>query len=100
MADGTADISPGTCPGCGARYEGGQASAPDSVRTALAAFGADTLDAMAVTSALFACTPAESAARGVAITSDQRDGFYCWWLFAREEGDCDVVATLGLLDSR
>jgi hypothetical protein len=44
VAEGVADIAPGVCPGCGARYEGGEGSAPDAVRTALLGFGADALD--------------------------------------------------------
>ena len=96
VVDGMDHIAPGACPGCGARYEGGEGSAPDSVAAALAAFGADALDAAAMTDALFRLTPADSAECGVAITSDARDDFYRWWLFVRA-GDGDPVAVLSAL---
>ena len=94
VVEGTDDIAPGACPGCGARYEGGESSAPDAVRTALAGFGADALDPVAMTDAVFRLTPADSAERGVAITSDARDDFYRWWLFVRAGDHGDVIAVL------
>jgi predicted nucleic acid-binding Zn-ribbon protein len=97
VADGVDHIAPGACPGCGARYAGGEPSAADAVRTALAAFGAEQLDPGAVTDAVFRLTPADSAARGVAVTSDERDGFYLWWLFVRhgdDDGPAAVIAAL------
>lgn len=98
VADGVDQIAPGTCPGCGARYEGGEASAADAVRVAVTALAGDQLDPAAVTDAVFRLTPADSQARGVAITSDERDGFYCWWLFVRPGDDGDAPAVLaGLL---
>lgn len=94
VVEGVDDITPGACPGCGARYEGGEGSAPDAVRAALAAFGATDLDPVAVTDAVFRLTPADSAERGLAITSDERDDFYRWWLFVRPGDDGDVLAVL------
>lgn len=97
VADGVDHIAPGTCPGCGARYEGGEASAADAVRTAVAALAGDQLDPAAVTDAVFRLAPADSQACGVAITSDERDGFYCWWLFVRPGGSGDAPAVLAAL---
>lgn len=94
VVEGADDIMPGACPGCGARYEGGEGSAPDAVRAAVAAFGATDLDPAAVTDAVFRLTPAQSAERGVAITSDERDDFYRWWLFVRPGGGGDAITTL------
>ena len=92
-ADGVHDIAPGTCPGCGARYEGGVGDAPGAVAAAVAGFGAGDLDAREVLDAVFRLTPAQSAERGVSITSDTRDDFYRWWLFVRagDGGDPAVV---------
>lgn len=97
VAQGVDHIAPGTCPGCGARYEGGEASAADAVRTAVAALAGDRLDPAAVTDAVFRLTPECSQARGVAITSDERDGFYRWWLFVRPGDSGDAPAALGAL---
>jgi predicted nucleic acid-binding Zn-ribbon protein len=97
VVDGADDIAPGACPQCGARYEGGAGSAPDAVAAALVAFGADALDAATVTDAVFRLTPADTAERGVAITSDARDDFYRWWLFVRTGSDGDPVAVLASL---
>lgn len=94
VAEGVSDIAPGACPGCGARYEGGEGSAPDAVRAAVAAFGAAHLDPGAVTDAVFRLTPAQSAERGVAITSDERDDFYRWWLFVRPDASGDVIRVI------
>lgn len=69
-------------------YEGGEGDAPAAVASALVRFGADDLSAPAVLDAVFRLTPAESVERGIAITSDRRDDFYCWWLFVRAvDGD-------------
>ncbi|MBM3664646.1 MAG: hypothetical protein FJW92_02470 [Actinobacteria bacterium] len=97
VVDGADDIAPGACPGCGARYEGGEGSAPDAVRTALVSFGADALDPAVVTDAVFRLTPADSAERGVAITSDARDEFYRWWLFVRAGDDGEFAPVLAAL---
>lgn len=97
VVEGVDDIAPGSCPGCGARYEGGEGSAPDAVTTALAAFGAGALDAARVTDAVFRLTPGDSDERGVAITSDARDDFYRWWLFVRPGPGGDLLAVLAAL---
>lgn len=86
VAEGADDIAAGTCPGCGARYEGGGGDGPGSVAIALAGFGADDLPAQPLIDTIFRLTPADSAMRGVSITSDQRDDFYRWWLFVRADG--------------
>lgn len=97
VAEGVAHIAPGTCPGCGARFEGGEAQAADAVRVAVAALGGQHLDPAAVTDAVFRLTPEGSARSGVAITSDEREGFYCWWLFVRPAAGGDAAATVGAL---
>jgi hypothetical protein len=35
VVDGADDITPGACPSCGARYEGGEGDAPGAVAAAL-----------------------------------------------------------------
>jgi hypothetical protein len=84
VADG-AEPRPGTCPGCGARYAGGGASPPEAVERALAEWGLAGGDAQAVARRLFEREPPPGPSPAVAITSDSRDGFYLWWLFARGE---------------
>lgn len=94
VVDGADDIVPGACPGCGARYEGGEGDAPGAVAAAVTGFAADDLDAREVLDAVFRLTPAQSAEQGVSITSDTRDDFYRWWLFVRagESGEpADVL---------
>ena len=97
VVEGADSIAPGACPSCGARYDGGEGSAPDAVRAALTGFGADSLDPVTVTDAVFRLAPADSADRGVAITSDERDDFYLWWLFVRPGEDGDPATTLARL---
>ena len=47
---------------------------------------------------LFAADPPPAPAPGAAITADQRDAFYLWWLFVRS-GKGGVAAALeGLID--
>lgn len=97
VVDGADDIAPGACPGCGARYEGGEGDAPGAVATAVAAFGAGDLDAASVLDAVFRLTPAQSVERGVSITSDRRDDFYRWWLFVRAGEGTDPRAAIAAL---
>jgi hypothetical protein len=66
---------------------------PGAVAAALGAFGAGEVHAGEVANAIFRLTPAESADRGVAITSDSRDDFYRWWLFVRA-GDAGPAGVL------
>jgi hypothetical protein len=88
--------TPGRCPGCAARFEGGSESAPAAVAAALAALGASGLPAEAVARRLFELDPEGELASRAAITSDRRDGFYRWWVFVREEGE-GAPALLGRL---
>lgn len=96
VVDGAQDIAAGTCPGCGARYEGGESDAPGAVVAALRGFGAADLPAADVLNALFRIAPGDVLASRVAVTSDRRDSFYLWWVFVRENGGSarDVLASL------
>ena len=94
IADGS-DPKPGECPGCRCRYAGDGDSAPDAVAGALADWGFSELDPGAVTAALFALPPGSGPAARAAVVSDEREGFYRWWVFAPagDEGR-DVLARL------
>ena len=85
VADG-AEPAPGACPACGAAYAGGGASPPEAVGAALRAWGVEGVDAGALARRLFDEDPPPAPAPAVAITSDRRDGFYLWWVFARDGG--------------
>lgn len=61
------------------------------------AFGAAELDPAAVTAAVFRLTSGESADKGVAITSDERDDFYRWWLFVRLPAGVPAADVLGAI---
>lgn len=88
-----AEPRPGRCPGCGARY-GGDADGPEeAVAAFLAEIRAGDLDAEPLSRALFALREDDSRARRMAITSDQRDGYYRWWVFVRAE-ESDPAAVL------
>lgn len=82
VTDG-AEPRAGRCPGCGAHYAGGGDSAPDGVVAALRDWGLGDLPAPVVARRLFEVEPAPTPAPAAAITSDRRDGFYRWWVFAR-----------------
>jgi hypothetical protein len=84
VADGV-EPRAGTCPGCGARYAGGGETPPAAVAAALAEWDVAGRDADAIARGLFAADPAPAPAPAAAITSDRREGFYLWWLFARGE---------------
>jgi hypothetical protein len=73
----------GTCPGCGAAYAGGAGTPPEAVEAALGAWGLAGLDPAAIARRLFEVDPPPEPAPAAAITSDHRDGFYLWWVFAR-----------------
>ena len=88
VSDGPATV-PGRCPGCGARYEGGGGRPHDAAARALKALGIADGDGDHLARALF---DADEAGRGIAITSDRRDGFYAWWVFVAD--DPDAVALL------
>jgi hypothetical protein len=69
----------------------------DAVVAALAALGAADLDPARITDAVFRLSPEESGDRGVAITSDAREGFYLWWLFVRPSDGGDPAGTVRAL---
>ncbi len=74
--------APGACPSCGARYAGDRPTPQDAVQAALAEWGRGD-DAAGFTESLFRTDP-DAPATAAAITSDARDGFYHWWVFARD----------------
>lgn len=82
-SDGPRPPQPGRCPGCGARFAGGGERPQDAAAAALDALGVDG-DPDVLARALFA---ADLADRGVAVTSDRRDGFYGWWVFVADGAD-------------
>lgn len=85
VAEG-AEPAPGDCPGCGAAYAGGGAAPPDAVAAALGDWGIGGADPAALARRLFELDPPPAPAPALAITSDSRDGFYLWWVFARDGG--------------
>lgn len=95
VADG-AEPAPGECPGCGALYAGGGESPPAAVTAALAHWGVAGPAADAVALALFEVEPPPPPAPAAAITSDQREDFYLWWVFVRpgEAGPGEVFEGL------
>ena len=97
VADG-AEPRSGICPGCGARYAGGGETPPAAVAAALAEWGLPEGDADALARGLFADDPPPAPAPAVAITSDRRDGFYLWWVFAR--GDLQDALDQALSEGR
>src|SRR5262249_60141574 len=85
LGGGGAEPRRGRGPGWGARY-GGDADGPEeAVAAFLAEIRAGDLDAEPLSRALFALREDDSRARRMAITSDQRDGYYRWWVFVRAE---------------
>ena len=85
MADGS-EPRPGRCPGCGAAYHGGAETAQGAVEALLRAAGVDDVGPEALTRALFEIAPDAPLAARIAVTSDRRDGFYRWWVFALPAG--------------
>jgi hypothetical protein len=69
--------APGTCGGCGARFEGGGDTPRDAAVRTLGAFGSSG-DPDRLVAGLF---ESDGPSSEVAITSDRRDGFYRWWIF-------------------
>jgi hypothetical protein len=92
VVDGAEPV-PGVCPGCGSRYAGGGASPPEAVARALSHWGLDERDPGGVARRLFELEPGPPPEPAMAITSDRRDGFYLWWLFARG-APADALAAL------
>lgn len=89
---GSAEPSPGRCPGCDAPFAGGGSSAPEGVALALSQWGID-LPAERITRGLFETEALPAPAPTAAITSDRRDGFYLWWVFVRP-GEAGVAGVL------
>lgn len=87
----------GTCAGCGAAHAGGGASPPEAVEAALAEWGVAGLDAGAVAQRLFEVDPPPAPEPAAAITSDQRDDFYRWWVFVRPGARAAGEVLRGLL---
>lgn len=81
MTDGPAEPVPATCAGCGAVYDGGGASPLDAVTAALGAWDLGD-DPATYLDELFRVDPDDPNARA-AIASDEREGFYRWWVFRR-----------------
>lgn len=77
--------TPGRCPGCGARYEGGTERPQGAAQAALESCGTEG-DPDRLARALFDADPA----MGVAVTSDRRDGFYAWWVFVADTHDAQT----------
>lgn len=75
------DPAPGTCGGCGAAYAGDEPTAQAAVSRALADWGA-TDDPAALLDQLFTTDPNDPGTAD-AIASDEREGFYNWWVFRR-----------------
>ena len=86
------DPQPGACPACGAVYHGGAETSRGAVEAFLVSVGLGAPDPGALTRALFELEPDSAPARQIAITSDLREGFYLWWVFARpERGDIGTL---------
>lgn len=98
VSDGP-EPSAGACPGCGARYAGGEGDVPGAVARALSELGADDLPADAIARRLFEIEPPDPLAERLAITSDRRPGFYRWWLFVRAGVDGPHAALAALIST-
>lgn len=85
VADRVDALAPGRCPRCAARFEGDGDHPVTGTEAALAAYGVDDLDAKEVATALFSIEPGSELAGLVGVASDSRDGFYRWWVFARDD---------------
>lgn len=85
VADG-AEPAPGLCGGCGAAYAGGGESPPAAVALAAEHWGVEGVGAEGLARRLFEVEPPAAPEPAAAITSDQRDGFYLWWVFVRPGG--------------
>jgi len=87
--------APGACPGCGARFVGDGESAPAAVEQGLSELSVDGVGAQELVNALFTVSPERCRKLGVTIASDEREGFYRWWLFLAAGRDArDQLETL------
>jgi hypothetical protein len=80
VVDGREPVS-GTCPGCGGEYAGDGATPLEAARTAMKAWGTAG-DPTEYADRLFRVDPGDPDVQE-AIASDERDGFYRWWVFRR-----------------
>lgn len=96
LTDGE-DPAPGTCSGCDSRFAGDAESAPAAVRAALEAWSLEGVDPDSLTAALFVLPPGSGAQRQIAVVSDEREGFYRWWLFAPLADDAAHAAIADVL---
>lgn len=85
--------APGACAGCGAVFAGGGESPPSAAGLALEHWGVEGIDAGVLALRLFETDPPPAPEPAAAITSDQRDDFYRWWLFVRP-GEGGVAGVL------
>ena len=85
-----AEPAPGACAGCGAAFAGGGESPPSAAGLALEHWG---VDPGLLARCRLETVPPPAPEPGAAITSDQRDDFYRWWLFVRS-GEGGVAGVL------
>lgn len=84
--------APGACGTCGAVYGGGGDHPVTACEAVIAQWGAQgRLDARTLATGLFVLDADEPLSRRVAVTSDRRQGFYRWWVFAAPGEDRAAV---------
>lgn len=87
------------CPGCRGVVLGGGDDPVSGVAAALEQEGREEeLPIAPIAQALFALAAPDPRAALVAITSDERDGFYRWWVVLRDD-EGDVLGSLRPDDS-
>lgn len=91
VSDAPEPPPPGACPGCGARFLGGGERPQDAAAATMTALGIDG-DPDVLARALFA---EDLVDRGVAVTSDRRDGFYGWWIFVAPGAEGEIARRAG-----
>lgn len=94
IADGAEPRAGTRCPGCDARLLGGAESVPEAAAAALVALGHAPQGAGVLAERLFTLAPDDPRGAQVAMTSDERPGFYRWWLLVRDAPE-DPAALLG-----
>lgn len=92
VSDGPEPV-PGTCPGCGAVYGGGGDTPPQAASSFLEQQGLAGISAEGLARGLFEIDADGELGRRVAVTSDERQAFYRWWLFALP-GQGEALGTL------